>query len=127
MQIARPVSTVEFAFGPDLPPPQIVGGNHLLVDQSSAILDATQSFEILVGGFDIWAQVMTFIFNDGRCAPGMCAPHKSALVPSSLWSVLTFGFVDLCVPQPALLYEASPFSQVYLNLDVSEYPRMKFW
>ncbi|KID94938.1 Transcription factor, fungi, partial [Metarhizium majus ARSEF 297] len=85
MRIARPLSAVEFAFGPDAPP-QAVGGHHSLAGQSTGMLDVTQSFEILVGGFDIWAQVMTFIFNDGRRAPGMCAPQNCPWVPGSPWS-----------------------------------------
>ncbi|KAG5979610.1 hypothetical protein E4U55_004954 [Claviceps digitariae] len=85
MKIARPLSAVEFAFGPDTPP-QVVGETYLLAGQSTGVLDVTQSFEILVGGFDIWAQVMTFIFNDGRRAPGMCAPHNCPWVSGSPWS-----------------------------------------
>lgn len=84
LKIARPLSAVEFAFGPDAPP-QAVGADRSLAGQSTGTLDVTQSFEILVGGFDIWAQVMTFIFNDGRRAPGMCAPHNCPWVPGSPW------------------------------------------
>lgn len=84
LKIARPLSAVEFAFGPDAPP-QTVGADRSLAGQSTGTLDVTQSFEILVGGFDIWAQVMTFIFNDGRRAPGMCAPHNCPWVPGSPW------------------------------------------
>ncbi|KAG6176439.1 hypothetical protein E4U27_005184 [Claviceps purpurea] len=79
---AWPLSAVEFAFGTDLPP-QVVDGNHSIVGQSSGVLDVTQSFEILVGGFDIWAQVRAFIFNGRRRAPGICAPHNCPWLPSS--------------------------------------------
>lgn len=85
LKIARPLSAVEFAFGPE-PPPSIIGG---IVSSSSpaGVLDITRSFEILVGGFEIWAKVMEFIFNDGRKAPGMCAPHNCPWVPGSPWSM----------------------------------------
>lgn len=81
LKIARPLSAVEFAFGPDDAPRE-----HLLAGQATGILDVTQSFEILVGGFDIWTQVMTFIFNDGRRAPGMSAPPNCPWAPGSPWS-----------------------------------------
>lgn len=42
-----------------------------------------------MGGFDIWTQVMIFIFNDGRRAPGMCAPHNCPWVPTSPWALTT--------------------------------------
>ncbi|PHH90190.1 hypothetical protein CDD83_4289 [Cordyceps sp. RAO-2017] len=86
LKIARPLSVVEFAFGPDTPP-QPVGEHPRLAGQASGLLDFTRSFEILVGGFDIWTQVMTFIFNDGRRAPGMSAPHNCPWAPGSPWSV----------------------------------------
>ncbi|KYK57302.1 fungal specific transcription factor [Drechmeria coniospora] len=86
LKVARPPTAVEFAFGPDTPP-RAVGGHHCLAGQTTGMLDVTQSFEILVGGFDIWTQVMTFIFNDGRRAPGMCAPHNCPWVPGSPWSL----------------------------------------
>ncbi|KAM4068061.1 fungal specific transcription factor [Hirsutella rhossiliensis] len=86
LKIARPLGVVDFAFGPDALP-QTVGAGHCLAGQTSEALDFTQSFEILVGGFDIWTQVMTFIFNDGRRAPGMCAPHNCPWVPTSPWSL----------------------------------------
>ncbi|THC99796.1 hypothetical protein EYZ11_000726 [Aspergillus tanneri] len=71
--IMRPLSTVEFAFGADLASKPVGIEESLMRSekQSTGLLDITQSFEILVSGFDIWAQVMTFIFNDGRRAPGM--------------------------------------------------------
>jgi hypothetical protein len=49
-------------------------------------LNITQSFETLVHGFDIWRQVTTFLFNDGRRAPGMCAPENCPWMPTSPWS-----------------------------------------
>lgn len=84
LKIPRPVGIVEFAFGPDsssgAPSSDESYANH-----STGILDITQGFEILVAGFDIWTQVMTFIFQDGRRAPGMCAPPNCPWVPGSPW------------------------------------------
>lgn len=86
LKIARPLSAVEFAFGPEPPLPSTA-----VTDSSSAttcgVLDITQGFEILIKGFEIWARVMDFVFNDGRKAPGMCAPHNCPWVPGSPWSV----------------------------------------
>ncbi|KAE8154290.1 hypothetical protein BDV25DRAFT_135982 [Aspergillus avenaceus] len=83
LRVLRPLSTVEFAFGTDLAAVSVgfEHGRHL-----NGLLDITQSFEILVSGFDIWAQVMTFIFNDGRRAPGMCAAENCPWVRGSAWS-----------------------------------------
>jgi hypothetical protein len=91
LKIPRPLSAVEFAFGPEPPPPQgsIMGGGGVAPPAAAAqgVLDITRSFEILVSGFEIWARVMEFIFNDGRKAPGMCAPHNCPWVPGSPWSM----------------------------------------
>ncbi|KAH8433933.1 fungal specific transcription factor domain-containing protein [Aspergillus melleus] len=86
--ILRPLSTVEFAFGTDLASHSLGIEESLMRSEHhpTGLLDITQSFEILVSGFDIWAQVMTFILNDGRRAPGMCAPQNCPWVPGSPWS-----------------------------------------
>ena len=54
-------------------------------NQTTGVLDITQGFEILVAGFDVWTKLMTFVFNDGRRAPGMCAPANCPWVPGSPW------------------------------------------
>ena len=95
LKIARPLSTVEFAFGPETSPQQPQSSHTTVVGTTPSsgmsvtdgTLDITQSFEILVGGFDIWVNVMEFIFNDGRKAPGMCAPQNCPWVPGSPWSL----------------------------------------
>lgn len=81
LKIARPLSSVEFAFGPEasMAVSELQG--------TDGTLDITQSFEILVGGFNIWVQVMEFIFNDGRKGPGMCAPQNCPWVPRSPWDM----------------------------------------
>ncbi|KAK1142420.1 hypothetical protein N8T08_007972 [Aspergillus melleus] len=77
--ILRPLSTVEFAFGTDLASHSLGIEESLMRSEHhpTGLLDITQSFEILVSGFDIWAQVMTFILNDGRRAPGIVVAHMS--------------------------------------------------
>lgn len=88
LKVFRPLSAVEFAFGPDLVSQMNGIDNNLSTPQreQTALFDITQSFEVLVSGFDIWAQVMTFIYNDGRRAPGMCAPQNCPWAPESPWS-----------------------------------------
>lgn len=87
LKIPRPLSAIEFAFGPEQLPPMAPRMNSQRgVNGVGGGLDITRSFEILVSGFEIWAKVMEFIFNDGRKAPGMCAPHNCPWVPGSPWS-----------------------------------------
>ncbi|KAJ5988028.1 hypothetical protein N7481_003238 [Penicillium waksmanii] len=88
LKVFRPLSAVEFAFGPDLVSQMNGTENNLSTPQreQTALFDITQSFEVLVSGFDIWAQVMTFIYNDGRRAPGMCAPQNCPWASESPWS-----------------------------------------
>ncbi|KAB8270370.1 hypothetical protein BDV30DRAFT_229016 [Aspergillus minisclerotigenes] len=88
LKVSRPLSTVEFAFGTNVSLYFGHTGQNLTWSERlpSGLLDITQCYEILVSGFDIWAQVMTFIFNDGRRAPGMCAPENCPWVSGSPWS-----------------------------------------
>lgn len=88
LKVSRPLSAVEFAFGPDMTSQLGTMEQSLSTPQreQTALFDITQSFELLVAGFDIWTHVMTFIFNDGRRAPGMCAPPNCPWVPDSPWS-----------------------------------------
>ncbi|KJZ73210.1 hypothetical protein HIM_07407 [Hirsutella minnesotensis 3608] len=86
LKVARPLGVVDFAFPPENVPPFISADQCPLAGEANGPLDFTRSFEILVGGFDIWTQVMTFIFNDGRRAPGMCAPPNCPWVAGSPWS-----------------------------------------
>ncbi|KAJ6075870.1 hypothetical protein N7499_007851 [Penicillium canescens] len=89
LKITRPLSAVEFAFGPSDLSSQQTGLDPSFATArhgQTAPLDITQSFEVLVAGYDIWAHVMTFIFNDGRRAPGMCAPQNCPWALESPWS-----------------------------------------
>ncbi len=81
LRITRPLNATEFTFGPD---PSSTNLDTL--QATSPSLGIAQGFEALVGGFDIWAQIMTFVYNDGRKAPGMCAPHNCPWAPGSPWS-----------------------------------------
>lgn len=88
LRVLRPLSAVEFTFGADLTS-QANNREQILPtaqDVHATLLDITQSYEVIVSGFDIWALVMTFVYNDGRRAPGMCAPHNCPWVPGSPWS-----------------------------------------
>ena len=84
LKIPRPLSVVEFAFGPEAPT-QTPRNDLSFANQTTGVLDITQGFEILVAGFDVWTKLMTFVFNDGRRAPGMCAPANCPWVPGSPW------------------------------------------
>ncbi|KAM3506968.1 hypothetical protein MY11210_007341 [Beauveria gryllotalpidicola] len=84
LKIPRPVGVVEFAFGPDSSS-RAPRSDESYAHHTTGILDITQGFEILVAGFDIWKQLMAFIFQDGRRAPGMCAPPNCPWVPGSPW------------------------------------------
>lgn len=83
LKVPRPSNFVDFAFGSD-------GGmafaNPSIGLGTSGHLDLMQSFEITVTGFDIYAQAMAFIFNNGRCAPHMCTPENCPWVLGSPWS-----------------------------------------
>ncbi|WAO90020.1 Zn(2)-C6 fungal-type domain-containing protein [Fusarium falciforme] len=84
LKVPRPPNFFDFAFGSDgASLSQNLTANH---SDPSGNLDLAQSFETIVLGFDIYAQAMAFVFNNGRCAPGMCAPENCPWVPGSLWS-----------------------------------------
>lgn len=85
LNIPRPVSAVDFAFGTNRSVPSALYDSREPT-APGAPHDITQSFETLVHGFDIWRQVTTFLFNDGRRAPGMCAPENCPWEPTSPWS-----------------------------------------
>ncbi|KAM0417228.1 hypothetical protein ACHAPT_012739 [Fusarium lateritium] len=84
LKVPRPPNFVDFAFGSD----GASLNQNLTAQQADPFgnLDLAQSFETMVLGFDIYAQAMAFVFNNGRCAPGMCAPENCPWVPGSLWS-----------------------------------------
>ncbi|CAG9982799.1 unnamed protein product [Clonostachys byssicola] len=79
LRIGCPVNALEYA----------LGQKHPKVSAASNVelsLGIARGCEILVRGFDIWSQLMTFVFNDGRKAPGMCAPRNCPWVSSSPWA-----------------------------------------
>lgn len=82
LKVARPPTSVEFAFGSDTTTSRDVSDD----TGQPVTLDIAHSFEIMAEGFDINAQVMAFLFNDGRRAPGMCAPENCPWVLGSPWS-----------------------------------------
>lgn len=82
LNVARPPTSVEFAFGSDAAGVARDGGD----EGQPVTLDMAHSFEIMADGFDINAQVMAFLFNDGRRAPGMCEAKNCPWVLGSPWS-----------------------------------------
>lgn len=76
MGIPRPASGAGFTFGFRQQP---------LVDGLSSF-DLDQEYEILVRGFDIYAEVMAFNSLDGRRAPGMCSAEQCPWVTGSAWA-----------------------------------------
>ncbi|KAI9164169.1 hypothetical protein HJFPF1_05809 [Paramyrothecium foliicola] len=75
LQVPRPPSATRFAFG---------SNQHSSVEPQ--ILGIDRSYEILVDGFGIFADTMAFTYNDGRKAPGMCAPDECPWVAGSQWA-----------------------------------------
>lgn len=119
LKVAPPLSAMEFAFGPDIPV-QSRTISHGRGIASTRLLDVTQSFEILVSGFDVWLQVMTFIFNDGRRAPGMCAPPNCPWVPGSPWFTLRSHLEEWRASQHRRLHYPSSHVSAHMALGFSE-------
>ncbi|KAK7415029.1 hypothetical protein QQX98_006167 [Neonectria punicea] len=88
LKVARPPTSVEFAFGSDTATPSTEHQASASTENGPPVtLDMAHSFEIMASGFDINATVMSFLFNDGRRAPGMCAPENCPWVPTSPWAI----------------------------------------
>lgn len=111
LKIPRPLGVVEFAFG---------NGPNDLSSGDSRKLDMTQGFEILVAGFDIWTQLMTFIFNDGRRAPGMCAPANCPWVEGSPWLSTRNQLDSWRASQPSQLFYPDVPVAVHMTLGYGE-------
>ncbi|KAF9765786.1 hypothetical protein IL306_001861 [Fusarium sp. DS 682] len=62
LKVPRPLNYTDFAFGFDA-----ASLDHICTGDLSGL---AQSFETIATGFDIYAQAMSFVFNNGRCAPG---------------------------------------------------------
>ncbi|KAH6889464.1 putative fungal-specific transcription factor [Thelonectria olida] len=88
LKVPAPLSAIEFAFGSVSTQQGLTEAESPLQAPSPRVLEAPQSFELLVSGFDVWVKVMGFIFNDGRRAPGMCAPENCPWVIDSPWSIM---------------------------------------
>ncbi|TDZ33647.1 putative transcriptional regulatory protein [Colletotrichum spinosum] len=87
LNVPRPPTSTEFALGSgSIVPNQPEQAEHVQTPggtQTSVYLDLDQSFGIMADGFDMYSEVMAFVFNDGRKAPGMCQPEKCPWVPTS--------------------------------------------
>ena len=89
LKVHLPTSSDEFAYGSGISAPNVIftqEDSHstpaLHIGQA---LEVSHAFSGLVGGFEIWSQVMAFLFNDGRRAPGMCSPPNCPWEPNSVW------------------------------------------
>lgn len=63
----------------------IFGFKQQMLTQEPTTLDLEHVSEILTIGFDIYADVMAWVHQDGRRASGMCAPEQCPWNPASYW------------------------------------------
>ncbi|EWG36050.1 hypothetical protein FVEG_00215 [Fusarium verticillioides 7600] len=119
LKVPRPLNYTDFAFGFDA-----ASLDHICTGDLSGL---AQSFETIATGFDIYAQAMSFVFNNGRCAPGMCAPENCPWVPGSAWSQCRDRLEEwrksqherLCYPQHSVVVHMTlghGESFIYLNM-----------
>ncbi|KAK1995550.1 fungal-specific transcription factor domain-containing protein [Colletotrichum falcatum] len=81
LNVPRPPTSTEFAFGAaSFAPPEQPASDG---ENASVYLHLDRSFGIMADGFDIYSDIMAFVFNDGRKAPGMCLPENCPWVPTS--------------------------------------------
>ncbi|KAK2055192.1 hypothetical protein LY76DRAFT_628476 [Colletotrichum caudatum] len=86
LNVPRPPTSAEFALGAGSSArPGQQPGERSAPDGASAsvYLDFDRSSGIMADGFDIYSDVMAFVFNDGRKAPEMCRPENCPWVPTS--------------------------------------------
>lgn len=85
LNVPRPPTSTEFALGSGSAahPGNIEDSSIPSCGSTSVYLDLDQSFGIMADGFDIYSDIMAFVFNDGRKAPGMCLPENCPWVPTS--------------------------------------------
>ncbi|KAK6213755.1 fungal specific transcription factor [Colletotrichum tabaci] len=86
LNVPRPPTSTEFALGAGSSgQPEPSGDEDAAPDpaSSSVYLDLDRGFGIMADGFDIYSDIMAFVFNDGRKAPGMCLPENCPWAPTS--------------------------------------------
>ncbi|KAK2006847.1 fungal-specific transcription factor domain-containing protein [Colletotrichum eremochloae] len=85
LNVPRPPTSTEFALGAGSPAQSEHSGESPASNgpNTSVYLGLDQSFGIMADGFDIYSDIMAFVFNDGRRAPGMCRPESCPWVPTS--------------------------------------------
>ncbi|KAF9878119.1 fungal specific transcription factor [Colletotrichum karsti] len=76
LQIPRPPSATGFLFG----------SQQQSLAEKTYPLGVEECYEILADGFAVYADVMAFVYKDGRKAPGMCAAENCPWVPDSKWA-----------------------------------------
>ncbi|KAH7121750.1 hypothetical protein B0J13DRAFT_567218 [Dactylonectria estremocensis] len=122
LKVPRPPTSFEFAFGSDtaITPMEQSQSMGLTETDQPVAWDIAHSFEIIATGFDIYAQVMAFVFNDGRRAPGMCAPENCPWVPTSLWSTTQSRLARWRARQHSRLHYPRNSVAVYMTLGFGE-------
>ncbi|KZL65572.1 fungal specific transcription factor domain-containing protein [Colletotrichum incanum] len=85
LNVPRAPTSTEFALGAgSAAQSEKSGENSSSSGRSISVYhDLDQSFGIMADGFDIYSDIMAFVFNDGRKAPGMCLPENCPWVPTS--------------------------------------------
>lgn len=122
LKVPRPPTSVEFAFGSDTATHPTAQGQQSIPTGNCppVTLDIAHHFEIIASGFDIYAQVMAFVFNDGRRAPGMCAPENCPWVPTSPWAVCQSRLANWRAGQHSRLHYPKHSVAVYMTLGFGE-------
>ncbi|KAL6408824.1 putative transcriptional regulatory protein PB1A11.04c [Ilyonectria robusta] len=122
LKVPRPLTSVEFAFGSDTATHPTAQGQQSIPTGNCppVTLDIAHHFEIIASGFDIYAQVMAFVFNDGRRAPGMCAPENCPWVPTSPWAVCQSRLANWRAGQHSRLHYPKHSVAVYMTLGFGE-------
>ncbi|KZL67810.1 fungal specific transcription factor [Colletotrichum tofieldiae] len=85
LNVPRAPTSTEFALGAGSAAQSEQSVESLAANGASISVyhDLDQSFGIMADGFDIYSDIMAFVFNDGRKAPGMCLPENCPWISTS--------------------------------------------
>ncbi|EFQ31231.1 fungal specific transcription factor domain-containing protein [Colletotrichum graminicola M1.001] len=85
LNVPQPPTSTEFALGAgsSAQSEQPDEGSASNGADTFVYLHLDRSFGIMADGFDIYSDIMAFVFNEGRKAPGMCLPENCPWVPTS--------------------------------------------
>ncbi|XPS77624.1 hypothetical protein M3J09_009652 [Ascochyta lentis] len=115
LKASRPLDAMQFALGYESPDTD----SSLFCDKPAG-LNGIHGTEILVGGFSIWTQIMSFVFQDGRKAFGMCSPSNCPWVPGSPWSNICTNLRDWRAKQHSTLHYPSASVAMHTMLGYGE-------